>query len=250
VAGIAHFNKSSGTDASSLITASGAFKDVARYIFAFATDPEDGTQVITQTKNSLGRSDLPSLAYRIINATVPTGKGDANVGRFVLDGPADRTVADILDGQAREERGEKERAEDYLRDVLAEGPRRSKDVEEAAKEAHNISQKTLKRARLALRIPTAKHGDAWWISLPEHASDLKDPKGKTPLPAKRAKGAKDASPGPVGPVGPLPEREDGPLVTLAERDPGAPEVRPPCEHEECWDALVGRCVAEPEAAHQ
>ncbi len=74
VAGIAHFNKSSSTDASSLITASGAFKDVARYIFAFATDEEDGTQVITQTKNSLGRSDLPSRAYRIINATVKTEK--------------------------------------------------------------------------------------------------------------------------------------------------------------------------------
>ena len=46
---------SNGTDASSLITASGAFKDVARFIFAFATDDEDGIQVITQTKNNLGR---------------------------------------------------------------------------------------------------------------------------------------------------------------------------------------------------
>ena len=61
VAGIAHFNKSGGTDASSLITASGAFKDVARFIFAFAADDDDGTKVITQTKNSLGHSDLPSL---------------------------------------------------------------------------------------------------------------------------------------------------------------------------------------------
>jgi hypothetical protein len=52
IGGIAHFNKSSSTDASSLITASGAFKDVARFIFAFATDDEDGTQVITQTKKS------------------------------------------------------------------------------------------------------------------------------------------------------------------------------------------------------
>ena len=122
-AGIAHFNKSSGTDASSLITASGAFKDVARFIFAFAADAENGTQVITQTKNSLGHSDLPSLAYRIIEATVPTAKGDARVGRFVVDGPAERTVQDILSAQAGGGgRTEKARAEEYLEKALAGRP--------------------------------------------------------------------------------------------------------------------------------
>jgi len=37
---------------------------VARSIFAFAAD-KDG-QVITETKNSLGHSNLPSLAYRLL----------------------------------------------------------------------------------------------------------------------------------------------------------------------------------------
>jgi hypothetical protein len=60
VLGTAHSSKPAGTDASSLITAPGAVKDVARCIFAFATDPADDTQVITQTKNSLGRSNLPA----------------------------------------------------------------------------------------------------------------------------------------------------------------------------------------------
>ncbi len=41
---------------------------------------------MTQTKNRLGRSDLPSLAYRIIMAVVPTSEGDVNVGRFTVDG--------------------------------------------------------------------------------------------------------------------------------------------------------------------
>jgi AAA domain len=209
VAGIAHFNKSTGTDASSLITASGAFKDVARFIFAFAVDEEDGIQVITQTKNSLGRSNLPSLAYRIIEATVPTGKGDANVGRFILDGPTDRSVRDILDVQGGAERDEKSRAESYLKKALSDGPRHTRDVEEVAKEAHGISKRTLDRARASLRIPTAKREDGkWWIALPEHEGDLEDP-----LPAKDAKDAslgtvgniaKDAkspSPGEVGTVG-------------------------------------------------
>ena len=210
-AGIAHFNKSASTDASSLITASGAFKDVARFIFAFATDPDDGAKVITQTKNSLGHSDLPSLAYRIVEATVPTAKGDARVGRFILDGPSDRTVQDILTVQSGggADRDEKSRAESFLKSALSDGPRPTKDVEEEAREANGISLRTLNRARADLRIPSAKRGDGrWWISLPEHEGDLKEP-----LPAKTANSAKvgtvgnvannakSASPGVVGRVG-------------------------------------------------
>jgi hypothetical protein len=175
VLGVAHFNKSGGSDASSLITASGAFKDVARFIFAFAADPEDGSKVITQTKNSLGHSELPSLAYRMVEATVPTAKGDARVGRFVLDGEADRTVRDILSAQTGEERDEKARAEGYLRKALGDGPRPTKDVEEEAREAHGISKRTLERARKDLRIPAAKRADGWWLSLPEHEGDLPGP---------------------------------------------------------------------------
>jgi hypothetical protein len=191
-AGIAHFNKSAGTDASSLITASGAFKDVARFIFAFATDTEDGSKVITQTKNSLGHGDLPSMAYRIIEATVPTAKGDARVGRFILDGRSERSVQDILSIQVGTgDRGEKSRAEDFLQEALADKPRRVKDVEEEAR-ANGISKRTLDRARRDLKIKTGKRGAHWYIVLPQYEGDLDD------LPAETAKDAKDASTGTVG----------------------------------------------------
>jgi hypothetical protein len=186
VAGIAHFNKSGGTDASSLITASGAFKDVARFIFAFAEDPETGDKVITQTKNSLGHSGLPSLAYRIVEATVPTAKGDARVGRFVLDGESDKSVGEILRSVPDRDDDDKTRADDYLKMALAGGPRRTTEVEEEAKQAHGISKRTLERARTRLGIaagprpsgPAAKDGKRkaeWWIALPEHAGDLREP---------------------------------------------------------------------------
>jgi AAA domain/DnaB-like helicase N terminal domain len=195
IAGIAHFNKSASTDASSLITASGAFKDVARFIFAFATDEQDGSKVITQTKNSLGQSDLPSLAYRLVSATVPTSTGDTNVGRLVLDGLSERSVQDILSVQLGGEPGEKTRADDYLRKALADGPRRSKDVEEEAQQAHGISKRTLDRARRDLSIPAVKGASgAWWISLPDHEGDLHEA-AKADLPAKIAK---DAKPDTVG----------------------------------------------------
>jgi hypothetical protein len=201
ISGIAHFSKSSGTDASSLITGSGAFKDMARFIFAFATD-QDGTHVITQTKNSLGISDLPSLAYRIIEAVVPTVQGDARVGQFVLDGEADRTVRDILGAGNGEEQDEKTRAEGYLKTALADGPRRTTEVEEAARQGHAIAKRTLERARKSLRIPAAKRGTTWWISLPEHEGDLMDlPDTETAPPAKTAKDATPAFTGSVGVVG-------------------------------------------------
>jgi hypothetical protein len=191
IAGIAHFNKSSGTDASSLITGSGAFKDVARFIFGFATDPDDGSQVITQTKNSLGLSNLPSFAYRIIEATVDTAKGAARVGKLVMDGKSERTVQDILSVKNGDEPGAKDRAEGYLKKALAGGPRLVRDVEEEAREAPGISKRTLERARRDLSIPTVKRG-GWWISLPEHEEDL------NALPAKTAKAAKAANTGAVG----------------------------------------------------
>ena len=242
IAGIAHFNKSSGTDASSLITASGAFKDVARFIFAFATD-DDGSQIITQTKNSLGRSDLPSLAYRITEAVVPTPKGEARVGRFVPGGVSERSVHDVLRDQTSGslDPDEKTRAEDYLRKALAGGPRPTRDVQEEAQQVHAISKRTLERGRRDLRIATAKRADGWWISLPEHEGDLRSefnsanfatppPPGElgglggvessaTLLPGKTAKAAKTSSPGPVSPLGPSTSAqgdEDDPWVSPSE----------------------------------
>ncbi|BBY13825.1 AAA family ATPase [Mycobacterium marseillense] len=98
ILGIAHWNKGSGTDISARITGSGAFKNVPRAIFGFGRDPgsADGSCVLTQSKNSLGRSDLPSISYRIESATVETAHGDAHTGRFVVLGVSDRSLGEIL----------------------------------------------------------------------------------------------------------------------------------------------------------
>ena len=96
--GIAHFNKSAGSDISARITGSGAFKNVPRAIFGFGRDPEsaDGDCVLTQSKNSLGRSNMPSIRYRIESATIQTSKGQMTTGRFVPLGISDRSLEDIL----------------------------------------------------------------------------------------------------------------------------------------------------------
>ena len=92
VLGNSHFNKSTGSDPCALIMGSSALGNVVRAAVGFALDPDadDGSGVISQVKNNLGRLDLPSLRYRIEEAFVPTETGDAKVGRLVMLGESER----------------------------------------------------------------------------------------------------------------------------------------------------------------
>ncbi|MDQ0684856.1 hypothetical protein QFZ56_003819 [Streptomyces achromogenes] len=158
--GIAHFNKGGGTDASQLITGSGAFKDLPRAVLAFARDRESDEQVMTQTKNSLGSLDLPSLAYRIEGYDVPTPKGMANVGRLTFTGVSQRTVEDTLATPVdREEVSERDEAAEWLRGYLTDagGEAASADLFKAA-ERDGIAKRTLQRARSRLGVTSRQSG--------------------------------------------------------------------------------------------
>lgn len=165
VLGIAHFNKGGGTDPSSLITGSGAFKNVPRSVFGFAADPE-GDRVMTQTKNSLGRLDLPSLAYQIEGVEVPTRLGPAHVGRLVWLGESDRSVTDILSdrGDAEDQEDRKDAAE-WLRGFLADqgGEASAVDVFKAG-DKDGFRKDALKRAKRKAGVISEKGGmDAGWM---------------------------------------------------------------------------------------
>lgn len=152
--GIAHFNKGSGTDASQLISGSGAFKDLARAVIAFARDREGEEQIMTQTKNSLGRLDLPSLAYRIDGFDVQTPKGVANVGRLAFTGVSERSVEDTLAAPIdADEASERAEAVTWLLGYLTDqgGEAARADVMKAAK-AHSFSESTIKRARIKAKV--------------------------------------------------------------------------------------------------
>jgi len=71
VVGLIHVNKSSSNDALTLLMASRAFAAVARAVLFVMADPEDaGTRLLGQAKNNLGRTDLPTLLFRIVAAHV------------------------------------------------------------------------------------------------------------------------------------------------------------------------------------
>ncbi|TSD62810.1 AAA family ATPase [Aeromicrobium piscarium] len=169
VLGIAHFNKGAGADAASLITGSGAFKNVPRSVFGFARDESDeqGGRVMSQVKNSLGRDDLPSLGYRIEGTTITTAKGPAETGTFVFTGVSERSVGDVLRDSRLdpEEHDERRDAASWLIAYLTEcgGEAPSRDVFKAGKDAGGWSQQSLRRAR-GVRVKSFKEGmSAGWV---------------------------------------------------------------------------------------
>lgn len=165
VLGIAHFNKGASTDPSSLITGSGAFKNVPRSVFGFAVDP-DGGRVMTQTKNSLGRLDLPSLAYQIEGTEVSTRHGAAHVGQFVWLGESERSVTDILSERGdTEDQEDRKDAADWLRGYLADngGEAAAIDVFRAG-DKDGFSKDALKRAKRRAGVTSEKAAmDAGWM---------------------------------------------------------------------------------------
>ena len=166
VLGNGHFNKNT-TDPLAAVMGSAAFANVVRAALGFAVDPDDGSHVISQIKNNLGRLDLPSLSYEIEAATIVTPEGPAEVGRLVMTGEAARSVADILRDRAdEEERTERSDVQRWLIGYLdgAGGSARATDTI-AAGNAAGFTKHVIKKARIAIKARTEKAGyapDAYW----------------------------------------------------------------------------------------
>ncbi|MBP2323780.1 hypothetical protein JOF56_004165 [Kibdelosporangium banguiense] len=181
VLGIAHFSKGNSGDAASMITGSGAFKNVPRSVLAFARDDVDerGSRVMTQVKNSLGRDSLPSLSYVIEEVQVPTAKGIAHTGRLVFTGQSERSVQDILHESRTgdlESRAERNEAEEWLRGYLLEqgGAAKAAHILKAAR-ADGIAEATLKRARRRAGVTSTRagfgQGSVWsWEPFGSHSA--------------------------------------------------------------------------------
>lgn len=162
VCGLAHFGKSKSGDAMDLVLGSRAFSAVTRAALAMARDPDadDGSCVMTQAKNNLGRLDLPSLRYVIDSVTVDTDEGPTDEGRLRFDGESERSVHDILedldDADARTERDE---CAKWLKDYLKErgGEADAADIiKDAEKDGH--AKRTIQRARHQARIISERTG--------------------------------------------------------------------------------------------
>jgi hypothetical protein len=132
-------------------------------VVAFARDPhaDDGSCVISQAKNNLGRLDLPSLRYVVDSITLDTPDGPGQWGRLRITGETDTHVEAILrdDDTPTEDRTERDAAAAWLTDYLTAngGSAASADTKKAGR-AVGFSESTLARARQHLKLTTASEG--------------------------------------------------------------------------------------------
>lgn len=153
-----------------------AFIGIARGALLLARHPDDrARRVVALSKTNLA-GEAASWGFSV--------ETDERKRPFIAweTRPSELTAEDLVKGM--DERGKATgsdtaagAAEAFLRSALAHGPRPSKDVEEEAREAHGISERTLNRARQALKVtaavstiapdrPNGRPRRVWKLSLP------------------------------------------------------------------------------------
>jgi putative DNA primase/helicase len=173
VLGVTHFTKgTSGRDPVERITGSLAFAALARLVLVAAKERsgEDERRVFVRAKNNIG-PDGGGFAYTL-DVTEIEADGGTVTSSCV-------TWGEQIEGEAREilaiaeadeddvRRTQTDEAEDFLRQLLAEGARQSKEIEREAKAA-GIAAKPLRNARERLGIKPKKTGfsGSWIWALP------------------------------------------------------------------------------------
>lgn len=195
---VRHLNKNS-REGNSLYRGGGTIGIVgaARSSLVVARDPEDTPparrRIVAINKNNLAPDDAPSLAYHIEVRPIPVA-GD--VPYVVWEGPHHATASDLLSAgpadRAERSAPARERAEEFLREMLASGPKVCDDVRKRADLLH-IKEKTLRLGRERLGIvcrtkgPPGKQTRTW--GLPGDAFEPEDATvGSSSLPSADAHG--------------------------------------------------------------
>jgi len=162
VVAVTHLRKSDGP---AVYRAMGslAFTAAARSVWAITKDKDDPTRrLMLPVKNNLG-ADVMGLAYRIQATSDP---GDVPVVAWEPN-PVELSADDALSQDS--DRTERDDAADFLREVLAAGSVKAKEVFKQAREA-GISERTLRRAQRALGVKPTRAGygggGSWVWGLP------------------------------------------------------------------------------------
>jgi putative DNA primase/helicase len=164
------------------------FAAAARSVLLVGQDPDDHSKrALVQTKNNLA----------------PVGEGvgyKLEGGHFYWTGTTTLTAGRILSLPSNEEeRGARAEAVEFLRSVLADGPRPSKEIESEARNA-GISESTLRRAKNFLGIRAVKDGgqfgggkQKWLCAMPEAVHSFNEDAQKQGAEHLQANGASNTA---------------------------------------------------------
>jgi hypothetical protein len=169
--GIMHFNKKMDvTNALLRISDSLAFGAAARHVYGVVADTENDRKLFVRAKNNLAeKSKDQTLAYsfkaRMVAVDPDTGK-EIWAPRIIWDDKyveitAVQAMQAVVDNKSP---AQLDRAKQFLRELLGQGPVKADEGKEAA-EQHDITKATLKRAREDLveaRKETRLDGEWYW----------------------------------------------------------------------------------------
>jgi hypothetical protein len=176
VVALLHLNKNVGNDPLQRIGGSTGIPAAARSALLLARDPDDPDgdlgrrRILAHTKCNVG-PEARSLLYEIEPILIPAADDEPSVetARIEERGESDLTGRDLLAGPTANS-SKLEDAMDFLENQLAEGPRPSRELKQAAEDA-GIAAKTLRRARERLRVRderAATGHTTWQLPLPAH----------------------------------------------------------------------------------
>jgi putative DNA primase/helicase len=166
VVSVRHLNKSVGLKAIQRGGGNMGLIGVARAGSFFAEHPDDDSlRVMAPHKSNLAEK-LPSLSYRIITSAVH------DTARVEWTGVSSHDANSLAAGPGNpQEKSELDAAKEFLTDELGSGPLWAKQVFRDAREA-GVTEKTLYRAKAALRVRSQKHGTEGWIwRLPDNGPE-------------------------------------------------------------------------------
>ena len=176
IVGVMHLTKNSATaTALHRVVGSGAFTGVARAVHAVARERDSVRVLFVPAKSNLGRGDTKGLAFRIQSRETSNGIETCAI-EWDSD-PIDISADEAFAEPDRDDEGHGARSEavDFLREVLADGPLPSTQVEKLALEC-GISESTLKRAKRSLGIKAKRVGgsgaDGHWEVPPPPTKEI------------------------------------------------------------------------------
>jgi putative DNA primase/helicase len=176
VIGISHFAKGgAGGDPASRVVGSIAFTAVARVVMVAAkVKGEDGeeSRILARAKSNIGPDD-GGFEYHL-EQTEPLPGIEAS--RVTWGKPVAGTARELLAEQEQaddENRSAVDAAENFLRQVLADGPTPSSVVKTETASA-GVSWASVRRAADELGVLKRKGADAWYWSLPKLLKGVQD----------------------------------------------------------------------------
>jgi hypothetical protein len=145
---VTHLNKATGTKALYRAMGSLAFSAAARAVWLVTKDKDDSLRRLMLPAKMNLAPEVTGLAYKLVDGVVAW---EPEPVQMTAD---DALVAELADANDQTERQE---AVDWLREVLADGPLATKDVQRAAGEAGH-SWATVRRAKGPAGVEVWKQG--------------------------------------------------------------------------------------------